>query len=67
MSIGKLGYDYRQDGNFLIRQTCLHCREAFDVHALQNANTMQVAMGLCDACEAVRIYEKAAALSGGRE
>jgi len=57
--IGKLGYEYRRDGNFLIRKTCTHCGEEFDLHAMSNAMTPQSIYGLCDACEAVRKMELA--------
>jgi len=57
MSLTQLGYAYRPDGNFLIHRTCQHCFETFDVHALANGNTLQDALGLCDACEALRIHE----------
>jgi hypothetical protein len=59
MSMTQLGYDFRYDGNFLIRKTCRHCGEGFDVHALANAATEQSMYGLCNACEALRVHESA--------
>ena len=29
-----LGYMYRPDGNYLIRQTCAHCSKPFDTYAM---------------------------------
>jgi hypothetical protein len=29
-----LGYMYRSDGNYLVRQTCAHCSQPFDTYAL---------------------------------
>ena len=58
MSMGKLGYDYRSDGMFLIRRTCRHCLEPYEVLACANSRPEDV-YGLCDACEFVRKQESA--------
>lgn len=56
-AVGQFGYDFRPDGNYLIRKTCRHCGELFGVHALSNAMSEQSIYGLCDACEALRQHE----------
>jgi hypothetical protein len=45
-----LAYEYRPDGNFLIRKTCNHCGEAYNVHAMSNAYSDQNRLQLCSAC-----------------
>ncbi len=47
-----LGYDYRIDGNFLVRVKCEDCGEMFDKHALSNACAPDAHK--CDACIYVR-------------
>lgn len=47
-----LGYEYRPDGNYLIRKTCSTCGEAFDSHAMANV------VYVCPACEQVDEWMK---------
>jgi hypothetical protein len=47
-----LGYEFRSDGNFLVRCTCEDCGEVFDVHAMSNKPQRE----LCPACLHVAIW-----------
>lgn len=49
-----LGYEFRYDGMFLVRQECLYCGEAFSVLALANYNPY------CNACRTVMEWERTA-------
>jgi len=44
-----LGYQFRADGNFLVRCICKSCDEPFDAHALSNSDPL----GRCHACRSV--------------
>jgi len=59
----KLGYNYHMDGNFLIRKTCVHCGEGYDVHAMSQTQPVD----LCDACSFVANEERKAAGSEDTE
>lgn len=56
VSLSKLGFDYRPDGNFLLARKCRHCGEEWYVHAMAPM-TPESAYGLCPVCEAVRQME----------
>lgn len=56
MSVGKLGYQYRSDGMFLIDKICIHCGLRFDVLAIAPANVANP--GFCDACWQVSTWEE---------
>lgn len=46
----KLGYDWRPDGNFLIRVNCVDCEKEFDEHALAPYTA------LCFDCKRAQMY-----------
>jgi hypothetical protein len=52
----ELGYEYRHDGNFLIKRECVQCKEEYTVHAMQNSNPSYP--GWCSACIQVRQWER---------
>lgn len=46
-----LGYEYRPNGNFLVRLKCSLCGEGYDAHALSNLDSL----GYCPCCR--QVYE----------
>lgn len=56
-------YQYRSDGNFMIRCGCESCGERFDAHALSNA----YGGTFCDACKQVKDWMKSGPVVRGEE
>lgn len=51
MQSEQLGYDYRSDGHFLVRQQCSYCGKPCDAYALQN---QAMHLPTCRECERKR-------------
>lgn len=45
-----LGYDWRPDGNFLVRIECVDCERQFDCHAMANYTA------LCPQCKGAQMF-----------
>ena len=43
-----LGYEYRPDGNFLVKVSCLSCEKEFDCHAMADCTVLD--NQLCEDC-----------------
>lgn len=56
----QLKYEYRADGNFLVRRNCWHCGKEWDAYALSNCRYY------CPACTQVFEWEIAPAPDAGK-